>query len=112
MVMVEVDNGKAYLLNKYGERIEGTATVDNTVYQVMPTEKLQWSEEFDSASMFRKETTQTAAIRAEYAKFRTEVLAETSLIPYEISASFGNPDRLEEGKTVSAEEAGLITSSE
>jgi hypothetical protein len=112
MVMVEVDNGKAYLLNKYGERIEGTATVDNTVYQVMPTEKLQWSEEFDSASMFRKETTQTAAIRAEYAKFRTEVLAETNLIPYEISASFGNPDKLEDGKTVSAEEAGLITSSE
>ena len=112
MVMVEVDNGKAYLLNKYGERIEGTATVDNTVYQVMPTEKLQWSEEFDSASMFRKETAQTAAIRAEYAKFRTEILAETNLIPYEISASFGNPDKLEKGKTVSAEEAGLITSSE
>lgn len=129
IVMVEEQaDGSRKLVGVDGKPLE-SVSVENLVYQVMPTEELKWSEEFGGKSMFREGTSDTVknALKEEYKAWRTETLDNPPTGTFSIDASFGNPERVPQkddngnvitknGKPVtdqeaqvSASEAGLVS---
>ena len=97
MVMVEEGNdGVVRLVDVNGKPLEEAPTFDNTVYQVMPSEKLQWSEEFGNKSMFRANTDPkiVESLKEQYKKWRDGILENPPTTPFGIEASFGIPDRV------------------
>lgn len=95
MVMVEQDpkTKELSLINENGEKITLGNPLDQAIYQVYPTEKLEWSNQYGKESMFRKGTSEETIkqIKAKYAEWRTAVLSleEPSEI-VAVEASFGN----------------------
>jgi hypothetical protein len=130
VVMVkEQPDGSRRLIGVDGNVLENP-TVDNAIYQVMPTEKLEWSEEYGVGSMFRDKTPDNVIeeLKKQYAEWRKGILENPPTRTFSIEASFGVPQRVPqkdenglvitnkkgvplEDKTavVSASEAGLIT---
>jgi hypothetical protein len=130
VVMVkEEPDGSRKLVGVDGKVLENP-TVDNAIYQVMPTEKLEWSEEFGGGSMFRKGTLDEVKedLRKQYDEWRKGILLNPPTRTFSIEASFGVPQRVprkdengliitdkkgnpidDETAVVSASEAGLIT---
>ena len=109
MFFGEVNGKKFTPVDKNGKPLD-EVTFDNAVYQVMPLEDLKWSEEYQGDTLFRdKDLDVKDAVTEEYAKFRAEVLADDSLRPYEVAASFGRPDFMDANGTTSVSEAGLIS---
>jgi hypothetical protein len=130
VVMVkEQPDGSRRLIGVDGNVLENP-TVDNAIYQVMPTEELKWSEEFGGGDMFRKGTLDEVKkdLRKQYDEWRKGILENPPTRTFSIEASFGVPQRVPqkdenglvitdkkgvpvEDKTavVSASEAGLIT---
>lgn len=132
VVTEEDEGGNLHLVNEFGERIvkkeNETAidfaerTLNEAVYQLMPTEEFKWSEKFKSESMFQKGTDEKLIeeIKTQYAKDREEYLESDELIPETIKSSFGvpiyNTYKDENGKDqpdfktrTSAQDAQLIT---
>jgi predicted NAD-dependent protein-ADP-ribosyltransferase YbiA (DUF1768 family)/septal ring factor EnvC (AmiA/AmiB activator) len=133
LVVTEEDaEGNLYLVNEFGERIVkgetetaldfAKRTLDEAVYQLMPTEEFKWSEKFEEKSMFPKGTDDKLIeeIREQYAKDRQEYLDSEELIPETIQASFGVPvyntykdkdgvDQPDYNTRTSAQDAQLIT---
>ena len=128
MVKEEAD-GSRKLVGVDGKVLENP-TVDNAIYQVMPTAELKWSEEFGGGDMFRKGTNDDVknSLRKQYTEWRTETLLNPPTRTFSIEASFGNPQRVSQKDenglvitdkkgnpiddntaVVSASEAGLIT---
>jgi len=103
VVTEEDEDGNLYLVNEFGERIVkgetetalefAKRTLDEAVYQLMPTEEFKWSEKYGGQSMFQKGTDKDLIeeIKKQYAKDREEYLASDELIPENIQASFGVP---------------------
>jgi len=130
IVMVEEQaDGSRKLVGVDGKVLENP-TVENAVYQVMPTEELKWSEEFGGGDMFRKGTDNKVkeSLREQYKTWREQTLENPPTRTFSIEASFGNPQRVaktddngreltdKNGKTitdpnavVSVSEAGLIS---
>jgi predicted nucleic acid-binding Zn-ribbon protein len=129
IVMVEEQaDGSRKLVGVDGKVLENPS-VENMVYQVMPTEELKWSEEYGGESMFRKGTPDKVkeALRNQYKTWRTETLNNPPTGTFSIDASFGNPQRVaktddtgnvitkngtpvnDENAQVSVSEAGLVT---
>ena len=122
MVMVDVSQGTPVLVNLDGEPLTEEQLQDplnNAIYQVFPLEELKWSGEYGDESMFAKDVpeNQRSAIRAQYTKWRSKVLAVEDLSEiHTIEASFGIPqvETDSEGKklydtTTSVEDAGLVS---
>ena len=128
IVMVMVEEGKdgvVRLVGVDGKALEETATFDNTVYQVMPSENLQWSEEYGNQSMFRKGTNDkiVESLKKQYKEWRDGIIANPPTTPFNIDASFGIPERVtvknDEGKDVNdtaarvgVEDSGLVSEDE
>jgi hypothetical protein len=130
IVMVEEQaDGSRKLVGIDGKVLENP-TFENTVYQVMPTEELKWSEEYGGGDMFRKGTDGNVkeSLRAQYKQWREQTLENPPTRTFSIEASFGNPQRVsqkdENGReitdkkgnpipnpnaVVSVSEAGLIS---
>lgn len=119
MVMV---NTKGELLGEDGEVLTDEQLVDaknHAVYQVYPDAKFQWGEEYDNASMFRKNTSEEVkkAIIAKYTKWKNELLDSTIIgEQHQVAASFGIPELVvgPDGETdystrTSTKDAGLVT---
>jgi hypothetical protein len=127
MVKEEAD-GSRKLVGVDGKVLENP-TVENTIYQVMPTEELKWSEEYGGGDMFRKGTLDEVKedLRAQYKKWREETLTTPPTRTFSIEASFGVPQRVpqkdenglvitdkkgnpleDESAVVSVSEAGLV----
>jgi predicted NAD-dependent protein-ADP-ribosyltransferase YbiA (DUF1768 family) len=133
LVVVEEDeDGNLHLVNELGERIVkretetaldfAKRTLDEAVYQVMPTEEFKWSETYGGQSMFQKGTDKDLIeeIKKQHAEDRAEYLASDELIPESIDVSFGVPvynTYLDENQKkqpdyrtrTSAQDSGLIT---
>lgn len=130
IVMVEEQSdGSRKLVGVDGKVLEDP-TVENTIYQVMPTDELKWSEEFGGASMFRDKTPQEVReeLRKQYKEWRDGILENPPTRTFSIEASFGNPQRVpqkddngnvitdkkgnpvdDKNATVSVTEAGLVS---
>lgn len=130
VVMVEEQpDGSRKLVGVDGKALEDP-TVENTIYQVMPTDELKWSEEFGGASMFRDKTPQEVReeLRKQYKEWRDGILENPPTRTFSIEASFGNPQRVsqkdendnvitdkkgnpvdDKNATVSVTEAGLVS---
>ena len=96
VVMVEEQSdGSRRLVGTDGKVLE-SPTVENAVYQVMPTEELKWSEEYGGKSMFREGTPDNVkdGLREQYKKWREETLDTPPTRTFSIEASFGNPQRV------------------
>ena len=122
MVMV---NTKGELLGEDGQVLTEDQLADAknyAVYQVYPDSKFQWGEEYDNASMFRKNTSEEVikAITKKYTKWKNDLLESTIIgEQHQIAASFGIPELVvdAEGETdystrTSAKDAGLVTEDE
>jgi predicted NAD-dependent protein-ADP-ribosyltransferase YbiA (DUF1768 family) len=116
-------NGNPIANKKKGESQDAykNRVLNSTIYQVFPL-TLSWS---DSNSMFRSTTPKNVvkSLTEQHSAWRAEVLANPSLHPHKIRASFGiaqrestvNEHGVKEpipGKSTSAEGAGLITTSD
>ena len=119
MVMV---NTKGELLGEDGEVLTEEQLADaknHAVYQVFPDSKFQWGEEYDNASMFRKDTSEEVkkAITKKYTKWKNELLESTIIgEQHQVAASFGIPELVvgPDGETdysarTSTKDAGLVT---
>ena len=130
IVMVEEQpDGSRRFVGQDGKVLENP-TVENTVYQVMPTEELKWSEEFGGKEMFRKGTLDEVknSLREQYKAWRDVILETPPTRTFSIEASFGNPQRVaktddngrvitdkqgnpveDDNAVVSVSEAGLVS---
>lgn len=130
IVMVEEqEDGSRKLVGKDGKVLENP-TLENTIYQVMPSEQLRWSEEYGGKSMFREGTPKEVedSLRQQYKAWRDETLENPPTKTFSIETSFGNPERVaqkdengvvmtdkngkpleDKNAVVSVSEAGLIS---
>lgn len=124
-VMVEKGtDGVLRLVDQNGKILEkGVPTIENAIYQVMPSEKLKYGPKYKNRSMFREGTPENVikTITAKYKAWRDETLANPKDTDYEIEASFGTPKyvgNLDDKNVfqrnydavVPVEKAGLVTS--
>ena len=132
VVTEEDEDGNLHLVNEFGERLVkkenetavdfAARTLNEAVYQLMPTEEFKWSEKFKSESMFQKGTDEKLIeeIKIQYTKDREEYLESDELIPETIKSSFGVPvyntykdkegvDQPDFKTRTSAQDAQLIT---
>ena len=129
LVVGETRSGSFRPVNANGDVIEDsdeTVSFDNTIYQTFPDPKLQWSAQYDNASMFRKGETPEATIeyyKKEYGEWHQETLDNPTNDPHSFEASFGIPDNVmtkdDKGDDVrdydaatSVEDAGLVTAAD
>jgi hypothetical protein len=122
MVMVDMSTGEPVLVGENGEALTEEQLQDplnNSIYQVFPLEKLQWSGEYDNKSMFADNVSENtrSEVRKQYAEWRSRVLKVEDLSEvHSIDVSFGRPkvNQDTEGKKLydtktGVEEAGLVT---
>lgn len=122
MVMVDMSTGEPVLVNENGLPLTEEQLLDplnNSVYQVFPLEKLQWSAEYDNQSMFADNVSENvrSEIRKQYAEWRSGILKVEDLSEtHSIDVSFGRPEvkKDADGKKLydtrtSAQDAGLVT---
>ena len=122
MVMVDTSTGEPVLVNENGLPLTEEQLQDplnNSVYQVFPLEKLQWSAEYDNQSMFADNVSENvrSEVRKQYAEWRSGILKVEDLSEvHSIDVSFGRPEvnKDAEGKKLydtrtSAQDAGLVT---
>lgn len=122
IALVMVQDGKPVGVD--GKILTAPST-ENAIFQVMPDPSLTWSKEFGGGTMFRKETTpeQIEYFKKQYTQWVNETLASPSLVPHNISASFGIPEYVtitddkgnkqrDYNAVVSVQEAGLIKPSD
>jgi len=129
LIVGETKSGSFRPVNANGDVIEDsdeTVSFDNAIYQTFPDPKLQWSAQYDNASMFRKGETPEATIeyyKKEYGEWHQETLANPTNDPHSFEASFGIPDNVmtkdDKGIDVrdydaatSVEDAGLVTAAD
>jgi hypothetical protein len=121
MVMVDMSTGQPVLINQDGLPLTEEQLQDplnNSIYQVFPLEKLQWSGEYDNQSMFADNVSENvrSEIRKQYAEWRSRILEIENLSEvHSIDVSFGTPEvnKDAEGKKLydtrtSVQDAGLI----
>jgi hypothetical protein len=122
MVMVDTSTGEPVLVNENGLPLTEEQLLDplnNSIYQVFPLEKLQWSAEYDNQSMFADNVSENvrSEVRKQYAEWRSEILKVEDLSEvHSIDVSFGRPEvkkdadgnKLYDTRT-SAQDAGLVT---
>ena len=122
MVMVDTSTGEPVLVNENGLPLTEEQLLDplnNSVYQVFPLEKLQWSAEYDNQSMFAENVSENvrSEVRKQYAEWRNGILKVEDLSEvHSIDVSFGRPEvnkdvngkKLYDTRT-SAQDAGLVT---
>jgi hypothetical protein len=122
MVMVDTSTGEPVLVNENGLPLTEEQLLDplnNSIYQVFPLEKLQWSAEYDNQSMFADNVSENvrSEVRKQYAEWRSGILKVEDLSEvHSIDVSFGRPEvkKDAEGKKLydtrtSAQDAGLVT---
>lgn len=122
MVMVDMSTGEPVLIGENGEALTEEQLQDplnNSIYQVFPLEKLQWSGEYDGKSMFADNVSENvrSEVRKQYAEWRSRVLKVEDLSEvHSIDVSFGRPEvnKDTEGKKLydtrtGVEDAGLVT---
>lgn len=122
MVMVDMSTGEPVLIGENGEALTEEQLQDplnNSIYQVFPLEKLQWSGEYDGKSMFADNVSENvrSEVRKQYAEWRSRVLKVEDLSEvHSIDVSFGRPEvnKDTEGKKLydtrtGVQDAGLVT---
>jgi hypothetical protein len=122
MVMVDMSTGEPVLVGENGEALTEEQLQDplnNSIYQVFPLEKLQWSGEYDGKSMFADNVSENvrSEVRKQYAEWRSRVLKVEDLSEvHSIDVSFGRPEvnKDTEGKKLydtrtGVQDAGLVT---
>jgi hypothetical protein len=122
MVMVDTSTGEPVLVNENGLPLTEEQLLDplnNSIYQVFPLEKLQWSADYDNESMFADNVSENvrSEVRKQYAEWRSEILKVEDLSEvHSVDVSFGRPEvkkdadgnKLYDTRT-SAQDAGLVT---
>ena len=122
MVMVDTSTGEPVLVNENGLPLTEEQLLDplnNSIYQVFPLEKLQWSAEYDNQSMFADNVSENvrSEVRKQYAEWRSGILKVEDLSEtHSIDVSFGRPEvkKDADGKKLydtrtSVQDAGLVT---
>jgi uncharacterized protein (DUF2267 family) len=125
VMVIEDSEGKPVLVGEDGKPIsEGVDPLSAAIFQVFPDSGLRWSSEFNGDSMFRnaKDEERQPLIQSltkQYKKWRDSVIANPTLEPHEIAASFGRAQNVTDGDgniiyetRTSVQDAGLVSADE
>lgn len=111
VVMVEQVGKNIKVVGVDGKPLDNP-TFETAIFQVMPDPKFQWSEKFGGKSMFPEDTTDAEknAIIKEYTQFVEETLSSPDLVPFQVEASFGVPQRVvdAQGNEVKNARTGVV----